>query len=80
MPTVHGGGYASSSISSARDTSGRTNDGLPALSTPRSANTFLARSIPTTTTALDSMLLAFAVLIVPRVTVSVVDKTGGSAG
>jgi hypothetical protein len=53
MATVHGGSEAISSCSLARATAGRTSAGLPASSTPWTAKTFLARSMPTWTMAVD---------------------------
>ncbi len=47
MPIRHGGRLAISGNKSARETLGLTNAGLPLSSTPCTANTFLARSIPT---------------------------------
>src|SRR4029453_16214521 len=47
LAMVHGGNNATSSLSLARATFGRCSSGLPASFTPCSANTFLARSIPT---------------------------------
>ena len=47
MPIRHGGSCAISDSKSARDTFGFTSAGLPLSSTPCTAKTFLARSIPT---------------------------------
>ena len=53
MPTRQGGGAAISPGSLPRGTLGRTRAGLPVASTPCTAKTFLAKSIPTVTIAVD---------------------------
>lgn len=51
MPMRHGGSAAMNSSSLARATLGRQSTGLPVASTPCSAKTFFARSIPMVTMA-----------------------------
>lgn len=53
MPIRHGGRLAMSSSSLSRATLGRTSAGLPDASTPCTAKTFLARSMPTVTMLMD---------------------------
>ena len=46
MPIMHGGSVATSSSNWSRRTLGRTSSALPDSSTPCTAKTFLAKSIP----------------------------------
>src|SRR4051812_29700069 len=54
MPSRQGGNDATSSRSFQRGTLGRTSTALPVASSPCRSNTFLARSIPRVTIAMDS--------------------------